>query len=142
MTYKRGIMAMKFTNEQIFDRLQHDFQRINRNDLNKIIEKSKKILSMFDSGPLHQLWQYGNLMTSLIKDYSQNRYNQISWSSIAIAAAALIYVLTPLDIIPDFIPGIGQLDDVAIVTLALRFIKEELDRYATWKEMAGPVIDV
>ena len=47
-------------------------------------------------------------------------------------ACALAYLLSPIDLIPDFIPVIGQLDDLIIVTmlvwLALRFIPDDVRR--------------
>jgi len=38
------------------------------------------------------------------------------------AAAALIYVVSPIDIVPDFIVGFGQLDDVVVVAIALNHL--------------------
>jgi uncharacterized membrane protein YkvA (DUF1232 family) len=39
---------------------------------------------------------------------------------IAIVLGCLLYVLSPIDLAPDFIPGIGQLDDLAAIGLTLR----------------------
>jgi uncharacterized membrane protein YkvA (DUF1232 family) len=36
------------------------------------------------------------------------------------AALALAYVVSPIDVIPDFLPGIGQLDDIAVIAWAVR----------------------
>jgi len=40
----------------------------------------------------------------------------------AFAAAAMIYVVSPIDLIPDFIAGIGQLDDLIVVAIALNHL--------------------
>jgi uncharacterized membrane protein YkvA (DUF1232 family) len=53
----------------------------------------------------------------------------------------LVYVIWPLDIIPDFIPILGQLDDISVVIfffwLALRLIPEDIK-----KETRKDIIDV
>ncbi len=38
------------------------------------------------------------------------------------AVAALIYVISPIDLIPDFVGGFGQLDDLVIVAVALNHL--------------------
>jgi uncharacterized membrane protein YkvA (DUF1232 family) len=38
-----------------------------------------------------------------------------------------IYLLNPIDLIPDFIPVLGHLDDIVILTLAVRYIKRHID---------------
>jgi uncharacterized membrane protein YkvA (DUF1232 family) len=38
------------------------------------------------------------------------------------AAAAMLYVVSPIDLIPDFIAGIGQLDDLIVVAIALNHL--------------------
>ena len=41
-------------------------------------------------------------------------------------ALIVLYVISPIDLIPDFIPGIGLLDDVVLVPLAIRFLLNRL----------------
>ncbi len=43
--------------------------------------------------------------------------NRVPWSAKAIPIIAVLYVLSPIDILPDFIVGLGQLDDLAILLL-------------------------
>ena len=52
------------------------------------------------------------------------------WAKI-IPIAALLYVLSPLDFIPDFIIGIGQLDDLGVVFAGLRLFQAVIPGYIT-----------
>jgi uncharacterized membrane protein YkvA (DUF1232 family) len=70
----------------------------------------------------------------MIKDYYNGTYRQVPWSTIAATAAAILYFVNPLDIIPDFIPIIGYIDDLAVFAVALKFIGKDLDKYSAWRE--------
>ena len=41
-------------------------------------------------------------------------------------ALIVLYVLSPIDLIPDFIPVLGLMDDVVLVPLAIRFLLKRL----------------
>lgn len=58
-------------------------------------------------------------MYQLVESYVKREYTDIPLTSIISILAALIYVISPIDLIPDFIPGIGYFDDAAVVTLVL-----------------------
>src|SRR5438067_5097314 len=53
------------------------------------------------------------LMGRLIKD------TRVSTAEKALFAAAIVYVISPIDLIPDFFPFIGQVDDLYVVALVL-----------------------
>jgi len=55
------------------------------------------------------------LLYSLIKDYWKGEYRDVSPWSILVFFAAIIYVISPIDIIPDFLPLVGQIDDALIL---------------------------
>lgn len=52
--------------------------------------------------------------------YDVSRDHRVPLSVKVRSGAAAAYVFSPIDIIPDFIPGIGQMDDVAVVVWAVR----------------------
>ena len=54
--------------------------------------------------------------------------------TIASVAGALIYVMNPLDVIPDLIFGFGLVDDAGVVALCLKLVESDIHRYAAWKE--------
>src|SRR3954466_6723031 len=51
---------------------------------------------------------------------------------------AALYLLTPLDVVPDFIPVAGQLDDAIVVLLALRYLLRGTDRQLLDEHWPGP----
>ena len=51
------------------------------------------------------------------------------------ALAMVLYVLNPLDLIPDLIFGFGLVDDAGVVALCLKLVESDLHRYAAWKEL-------
>lgn len=71
---------------------------------------------------------------SMIKDYLAGNYREVPFRTIAGLAAALIYVLSPLDLIADFIPFIGFADDVAVFALAIKVAGPDLEKYRAWKK--------
>ena len=50
------------------------------------------------------------VMISLIKSYIEKEYTEIPLGTIIAVISALIYVVSPIDIIPDSIPGAGYID--------------------------------
>ncbi|MFM2168094.1 MAG: hypothetical protein RIS79_2465 [Verrucomicrobiota bacterium] len=96
---------------------------------------------------LKQFFQQAKIMLSLIKDYAAGRYRETPYWAIAAVALALLYVLNPADLFPDVIPGLGYLDDAAVIAFCLKLVEQDLERYKQWLAAktapgAGPVIDV
>ena len=74
------------------------------------------------------------LMVSMVKDYVKGRYKRVPAKTITLLTAALLYLINPADIVPDYIPGAGYLDDAAVISFVLNSVKDDVDKYKYWKE--------
>ena len=77
------------------------------------------------------------VLCSMIRAYAKKQYTDVSIATILLSIAALIYVVNPMDIVPDFMIGIGQLDDAAVIILVLQMIQMDLNKYKKWQEANG-----
>ncbi|MEJ8801807.1 YkvA family protein [Pontibacter sp. H249] len=69
----------------------------------------------------------------LVQAYIRGEYRQVSNKSMLIGVAVLLYLVTPLDIIPDFIPGLGLLDDLSLITWFVDSFQKEINRFREWE---------
>lgn len=77
------------------------------------------------------------VLMSMIRAYAKKQYTDVSVTTILLAIAALVYVVNPFDLIPDYMIGAGQLDDAAALLLVLQAIHMDLDKYKKWQEENG-----
>lgn len=82
------------------------------------------------------------LVIRMLEDVARRRYRRFPLRTLAAAAAGLVYFLNPLDILPDFLPGLGLLDDAAVLAWIVSLIRKDLDAYRTWAGEWGDAIDV
>ena len=83
---------------------------------------------------LRRLAEDLHLLLLLIGDYTKGRYRDVSPLSGLIFILAVAYLLIPIDLVSDFIPGLGQLDDAAVLLAGLYFLEKDLYRYWDWKD--------
>ena len=73
----------------------------------------------------------------MIKDYWKGTYRDVSAKSIVIFVVALAYIISPIDLIPDYIIGLGQIDDAVILGFSLYFLEKDLRKYKEWRDRNG-----
>jgi len=88
-------------------------------------------------GLLARLFQNLKLLVPLIRDYWKGTYRDVSAKSIVIFVASVVYLISPIDLIPDYIIGLGQIDDAAILALSLYFMDKDLLKYKEWRDRNG-----
>lgn len=104
--------------------------------LHEAAQQGEHKLNTFGDKPpdsLVEWWQELKLMVSLLNDYRKGDYRAVPWKVIAALTGAVIYFVSPLDVVPDFLPLAGYLDDALVIKLALDLARADLARYARWK---------
>ena len=84
------------------------------------------------SGPFEQIVGEFLTLLRLVRAYANGSYREVPRERMVLIVAAIIYVATPLDIIPDFLPG-GFVDDAAIVLWVLRQVRDEVAAFGAWE---------
>lgn len=69
---------------------------------------------------------------AMLKDVVSKKYTDLPYATIASLLGALMYLFKKRDLIPDSIPVAGQLDDLAIMALALKLSKGDIEKYKEW----------
>lgn len=110
-------------------------KRFGRAQLEKLFQKRKLITNELRKIPdrMQKVTNQARLVMELTDDFRSGKYRSVSWVSIAVGAACLVYAVSPGDVIPDALPVLGALDDMVILTLAIRFLEKDLRAYARSK---------
>jgi len=123
----------------LLDQIGPDFveagaRRITAADVNRTVARAREIREAFRrSRDLARMLDDAERMLSLLGDHVTGRYTGVPLFSIAVMTFALLYVLKPIDIIPDALPEIGRLDDALVVSHAVGLNRIELQNYKVWR---------
>lgn len=90
---------------------------------------------------LHEVWDRLHLLFDLVTAWRKGDYRKIPKGSILMTIATIIYFVSPIDIIPDFLVGLGIIDDAAVIGFALKQISSDLEKFKVWKEEKETLIE-
>ena len=74
------------------------------------------------------------LLIRMVRAYASGEYKALPWKSLVSIVAVLIYFVSPIDLIPDFLPVIGLTDDVALVVWLMKTLGDDIARFAEWEK--------
>lgn len=97
--------------------------------LDSATEKARQV----DKSAFKDLWPYLLAMLRLLRSFCSGKYKHIPRESLISIIVAIAYFASPLDLIPDFLPGIGYVDDAMILRFVYRSVKDELERFMEWE---------
>ena len=101
--------------------------------LRQLVEDAVGKIGVIPRGPFAETWPYLMAMIRLIRDYHRAEYRDISEQNLHIVIAAILYFVSPFDVIPDWVPVLGHIDDAFVISLALKSVRADLDTFMAWE---------
>ncbi|PID37774.1 MAG: hypothetical protein CR966_00550 [Pseudomonadales bacterium] len=121
-------------NDYVNESLKEGGKGIDQEDIKKVIDNEDKVHSKInEKSPLDRFLTDIKLFFGLLKDYYHGNYRSLPYKTIASIVTALLYIINPIDIIPDALPFLGQIDDALVLGLCLKLVESDLQNYQDWK---------
>ena len=97
-----------------------------------VLKKLKEISS--DKKTSAKLNDSLRLFIRIINAYTSKEYTYVPWKTICLIVAGLIYFIYPVDLIPDFIPVSGLIDDIALIAWIYESIQDDIEKFLEWEK--------
>lgn len=120
-------------NKEKLEQKFKSFSNYTEEDFQKVMENEKKIYNIMKNPKLVEYWEDVKLYFRMLRDIVTRKYRKIPFGTIAVIVCTLLYILNPQDIIPDYIVGIGYIDDAFILSMSLLFTKMDVQKYKDFK---------
>ena len=105
-------------------------------ELIRLVQQAERKAPSLESGPLAGLLDELRAALRLLRAFARGDYRNVSWKSLAVIVGAVLYVVSPLDVIPDFLP-LGVADDATVLGFALRRVHQEIEVFLAWERETG-----
>lgn len=123
--------------KKIFDSFQK--KEVGQEDLDKVCKNEEELKKRTSNKWLKSFAEEISCLIDMVKAVARRDYTEISKVSLATIVFTLIYVFSPVDLIPDVVPGVGFLDDAGMVTLCLKAVHDAVMAYKKWAAKTGGV---
>lgn len=114
------------------ERLLSDAEKVSQKDIDELDTSLPKKISSLEMKSLAEATGWIGTMLERVRtiyDMLRDRDYRISLRTKALVGAALLYFVLPTDIVPDFIPGIGYIDDALVLSTLWKMIGGEIEAY-------------
>ncbi len=108
----------------------------NPKELLQLLTFAERRLARVDAGRLTPVKKELQTLLRLLRAYGEGRYRAVSGKNLGLAALALLYLVSPLDVLPDFFPA-GFIDDAAVIGFIVKTIRDELTAFQEWERRHG-----
>ncbi len=124
---------MKINYIKLFRRLNPVARELfkDKNKINKLIDEYEKMA--FNKKTFTDFAKELTLIFGLLKDFLSGTYKNVKKKDIIMITAAMVYLVNPMDLVPDLLLGIGFIDDLSVLAYVVKKLKNVLDDYEEWK---------
>jgi uncharacterized membrane protein YkvA (DUF1232 family) len=109
----------------------------------KLYNLAKQVLTKVQQGGVREGMAEAQvqiqLLVRLIKAYASGEYRKLPWKSLVSIVGVLIYFVSPLDFIPDFLPIVGMTDDLALVLWLFKTLSDDLSDFSQWEKKSKTI---
>ena len=81
-----------------------------------------------------EIWNNLAACIRLLQAYMRGEYHTVPWKSLVLIVGSIIYFVMPMDVMPDFIAGIGFIDDAGLIAWTIQTIASDIDAFIQWEE--------
>lgn len=132
---KTLVIGDEITQSAAFQRAAADAEVVMRDPtrLRRLVEDAVGKISIIPRGPFADTWPYLMAMIRVLRDFHRAEYRDVNEQNLRIIIAAILYFVSPFDVIPDWVPVLGHIDDAFVISLALRTVRSDLDTFMAWE---------
>ena len=98
--------------------------------LDEAVSKAERNRTVLD-----KIWQDLQALFRLLKAWRAGHYPHVPWQTVVFAIAGVVYFVNPFDIVPDFLPGAGYLDDATVVGFVIKSIRQDIENFLAWEKV-------
>ena len=102
--------------------------------LDELAQHARSKASGSPNRRIRELGDRIKLLGRLVRAYANGSYREITVGNVVLIVAAILYFVTPIDLIPDAVPGAGLMDDATVLAFVLAKLEIELDRFSAWEK--------
>ena len=106
----------------------------NPDKIQELVQKAKsKADAAQGSAALKDMWQALLALLRLLRAYASGEYRGVPATSLILIVAGVLYFVLPFDLIPDFVIGLGFMDDAAVLAWVASTVRTVLDDFNRWE---------
>ena len=72
-------------------------------------------------------------MLRMVQAYANGSYRELPWKSLLAILGGITYFMMPFDLVPDFIPFTGLLDDFTVIMFITGAFQQDIEEFLEWE---------